>query len=143
MASDLPEDRNGMLDFDLEDSLDTLNGLLAEHNITIDDMEERSQLGRTLNLRKDLDDTNVHELDRIISDTMKDPDMNNVDQSRSDEVDEFNKKFEVDLENDNPTFIFPDDRKTHNFVGMIQQANQSFIKERDMFNIPPQEEQQP
>ena len=123
MATELPQDHNGEPDFTIKNKLDELQTLTAIDGKSIDDMDLRTTEKRT------------QERKALLKDTIKDPNENDVLSSK--EVQDYNDKYEVDLDNSNPMFIFPENRKNMNYVNMIRQSNDSYARERDLFAVRP------
>lgn len=125
MTTTLPEDNQGEPMFDIEDKLDTLQSMMIMDGINMDDLDSRTTQ-QNAGMSK--------EEKAMVMDTATDPDQNNVVGSK--QVDEFNRRYDTNLEN-NPMFIFASDLDNMNFVNTIRQSNESYAKERDMFAVRP------
>jgi hypothetical protein len=123
MATQLPEDYNGESEFTIKNTLDELEDKMVSSGVSVDDLDLRTTTKRT------------PEKKEMVEDTMKDPDQNDVLSSK--EVQDFNDKYEVDLDNSNPMFIFPENKVNTSYVNLIRQSNESYANERDLLTVRP------
>lgn len=124
MTTDLPEDNDGDILFGIEDKVEQLSNFMTLNDLEIDEKD----------IKRKLRDS---ELNVMIGDQIIDPNENDINIPDSLEVENFMNKVEVDLGEEDPSFIFPEDRVSHNYVNLIRQSNKSFQQERDKFLIPP------
>jgi len=61
---------------------------------------------------------------------------------KSSQVRDLNDFFDKNLDTSNPNYIFRDDVRTRNNIGTIQTGIQSFVKDRDLFVVPPPQDTQ-
>ena len=131
MTTILPQDDIGDPDFDIENKLDTLQSIMVMDGIDIGDLDRRTSDGKAPVSKEE---------QAMLIDTAVDPDENDVVSSK--QVDQFNRKYDVNLET-NPEFIFASDLDNMNFVNTIRESNESYAKERDLFTVrPPVDTQQ-
>lgn len=128
---DLPKNIfSGDTRFELEEPLDRLQTLLNNKNIDVDNLD----------LRGDDDKTTIEiggfsdpELNIITNFVDADPEL----RIKSRDVRDLNEKFDKNLINNNPMFIFSTDLETRNNIQTIRTGINSFVTNRDMFITPP------
>ena len=128
-TSDLPYDFNtGDRRYQLEEPLEHLQSMLNKKNVDIESLDIRG-------LSNDIQYNGIepHELRLITGHVDADPEM----KIRSSNVRNLNTRFDFDMTNDNPNYIFRDDVFTRNNVNTIRTGNASFAKARDLFVTPP------
>lgn len=129
ITSDLPIDvSTGDISFGLDEPLQRLQVMLNERNIDIDSLDERGMHGDVL-----MRGYEPKQLQRITNFVDEDPEL----KIKSSQVKDLNDYFDKNLDNSDPNFIFRDDRITRNNVGIIQQGNASYVKDRDLYVVPP------
>lgn len=131
--NDLPDDENGNPLLEFEDILDTLNNQMMQEQTQVENDDTR---GIHPNVYADIRVSALQDRDvknKMIIDNIKDGDMNNVGSMR---VQDFNQKYDTNLDDSDPSFIFKQDLKTQNYVNTIRQSNTSFSKEINKYNSP-------
>jgi len=134
MTTDLPIDINtGDPRYELEDPLEKLQAMLNRSNIDIESLDMRGN-GKDIMYRG----IEPKELQLITGYVDGNPEQT----IKSGYVRDLNDKFDKDLVNANPNYIFRDDIRTRNNIATIQKSNQTFIRERDMYVVPPPKDTQ-
>lgn len=129
VTSDLPTNIfSGDLSYELEQPLEKLQTMLNIRNVDIETLDERG-------VSQDVAFRGIEskQLQTITGLTDNNPEM----KIRSNQVRDLNDKFDKELDNSNPNYIFRSDRFTHNNRDLIRRGNSAFAGERDFFTTPP------
>ena len=128
-TTDLPTNFNtGSPFYELEDPLERLSTMMNKRNIDIESLDQRG-IHQNVMFRG----FEPRELQTITNFV----DMNPKQNIMSSHVRDLNDLFNKDLDTSNPNYIFRDDVTTRNNIGTIQKGIQSFVKDRDLFVVPP------
>ena len=133
-TSDLP--RNYITNeprYELEDPLDRLQNMLNRENIDIESLDVRGPASDRV-----MAGTGNRQLEHITRLTDANPEFN-ITSAR---VNDLNDYFDKDISNNNPNYIFRDDRTTRNNINTIRTGIQSFVTDRDLFTTPPSKDTQ-
>jgi hypothetical protein len=129
ITTDLPYDvSSGDVSFDLDEPLSRLQTMLNMKNIDIESLDMRGE-GQDAMFKG----FEPRELQKITGFVNNNPEMD----IKSAQVRDLNDKFDKNLDNSNPNYIFRDDLRTRNNVNIIKMGNMAFARERDMFVTPP------
>lgn len=128
-TSDLPRNYlTGEPRYELEDPLERLQTMLNRENIDIESLDRRGPASDRV-----LAGTEDRELKYIKSLVDANPEYD-ITSAR---VNDLNDYFDKDISTNNPNYIFRDDRRTRNNVDTIRRGIQSFVKDRDLYVVPP------
>ena len=131
ITSDLPEDVRTLSPyFALDDPLTKLQVMLNERNIDVDNLDERVDNVGLVSLKGYPEEKEQAAMRMAV-------DKNPTQTITSRGVSDLNERFDVDLDNSNPQFIFKDNMRSGNNIRLLQASNQSYANNRDMFTIPP------
>ena len=131
ITSDLPEDVRTLSPyFALDDPLTKLQVMLNERNIDVDNLDERVDNVGLVSLKGYPEEKEQAAMRMAVS-------RNPTQTITSRGVRDLNDRFDVDLDNSNPQFIFKDNMRRGNNIRLLQASNQSYANNRDMFTIPP------
>lgn len=133
-TSDLP--RNYITNqprYELEDPLDRLQNMLNRENIDVESLDRRGPASDRV-----MAGTEDRQLEHITRLTDANPEFN-ITSAR---VNDLNDYFDKDISNNNPNYIFRDDRTTRNNINTIRTGIQSYVKDRDLFTTPPNKDTQ-
>lgn len=129
VTTDLPYDiTTGDQRFELEEPLERLQSMLNVKNIDIESLDMRGESQDAM-----FRGFEPRELQKITGFVNNNPEMD----IKTAQVRDLNDKFDKNLDNSDPNYIFRDDRRTRNNVNIIKMGNMSFSRERDMFVTPP------
>ena len=118
----------GDTQFGLLEPLDKLQTMLNMRNVDIESLDERGESQDTM-----FRGFEPRQLQLITGYVDNNPEMD----IRSNQVRDLNDKFDKDLDNSNPNYIFRDDMRTRNNVNVVRTGNASYARERDLFVTPP------
>lgn len=128
-TTDLPTDYlTGEPRYELEDPLERLQTMLNRANIDIESLDVRGPASDRV-----LAGVEDRELKHITSLVDANPEY----EITSARVKDFNDYFDKDISTHDPNYIFRDDRTTRNNVNTIRRGIQSFVKDRDLYTVPP------
>ena len=128
-TTDIPTSRmTGEIQYELEQPLDQLQNMLNRKNIDIDSLDMRGE-GFDVMFRG----YDARELQVITGFVNSDPELN----IRSSSVRDLNDRFDKNMDNSNPNYIFRGDVFSRNNRSLMQVANANFAKERDFLTTPP------
>jgi len=131
ITSDLPEDVRTLSPyFALDDPLTKLQVMLNERNIDVDNLDERVDNVGLVSLKGYPEEKEQAAMRMAI-------DRNPEQTITSRGVRDLNSRFDVNLDNSDPQFIFKDSARSGNNINLIQTSNQSYARNRDMFTVPP------
>jgi hypothetical protein len=133
-TSDLPTDiRTGLPRYELEEPLEHLQTMLNRRNVDIESLDIRGEGQDRTRMDVQFMGREPKELQIITGIVNGNPEMD----IKSNSVRDLNEKFDFDMKNNNPNYIFRDDIQTRDNVNTIRQGNKSFAEARDMFVVPP------
>jgi len=128
---DLPINiHTGSQRFELEEPLDKLQTLLNDKNIDIDTLDVRDNPEKVSIAMSGYEDPDLQVITNYVD---NDPEL----RIKSRDVKDLNDKFDKNLINNNPQFIFSTDLTTRNNIQTIRNGITAFVKNRDMFITPP------
>lgn len=126
---DVPYDlTSGDPRFDLIEPLERLQTMLNEKNIDIESLDARTE-----SMEQIIRGFEPMDLQKMIGITDSDPELT----IPSSAVRDLNERFDKDLDNSDPNFIFRDDMRTRNNINTIRTGNDSFARNRDLYVTPP------
>jgi len=129
VTTDLPYDiTTGDQRFEEEEPLSKLQSMLNMKNIDIESLDVRGE-GQDA-MFKGFEPRQLQLITGIVD---ADPELD----IRSSQVRDLNDRFDKNLDNSNPNYIFRDDVRTRNNVNTIRTGNAEFAKQRDLFVTPP------
>lgn len=130
MTTDLPFDvRTGEPRYELEDPLERLQTRLNERNIDVESLDLRGD-SMSRSIFSGFEPKELQLITGIV-------DGNPEQTIPSSSVRDLNDKFDKDLDNSDPNYIFRSDLRTRNNRDLIRMGNFQFAKERDFFVTPP------
>jgi hypothetical protein len=128
-TTDIPTNRmTGEIQYELEQPMDVLQNMLNKKNIDIDSLDMRGE-GFDVMFRG----YDSKELQVITGMVNSDPELD----IKSSSVRDLNDRFDKNLDNSNPNYIFRGDVFSRNNRSLIQVGNSNFAKERDFLTTPP------
>ena len=128
-TTDLPTDiTTGDTRYEMLEPLDKLQTMLNMKNVDIESLDERGTSQDAM-----FRGFEPRQLQLITGYVDNNPEMD----IRSSQVKDLNDKFDKNLDNSNPNYIFRDDMRTRNNVNVIRTGNASYARERDLFVTPP------
>ena len=128
-TTDLPTDiTTGDTRFEMLEPLDKLQTMLNMKNVDIESLDERGESQDTM-----FRGFEPRQLQLITGYVDNNPEM----EIRTSQVKDLNDRFDKNLDNSNPNYIFRDDMRTRNNVNVIRTGNASYARERDLFVTPP------
>jgi len=131
ITSDLPEDVRTLSPyFALDDPLTKLQVMLNARNIDIDNLDERVDNTGLVSLKGYPEEKEQAAMRMAMS-------RNPTQTITSRGVRDLNDRFDVNLDNSNPAFIFKDNMRSGNNIRLIQTSNQTYTTNRDMYTVPP------
>ena len=131
ITSDLPEDVRTLSPyFALDDPLTKLQVMLNARNIDIDNLDERVDNTGLVSLKGYPEEKEQAAMRMAMN-------RNPTQTITSRGVRDLNDRFDVNLDNSNPAFIFKDNMRSGNNVRLIQTSNQTYTTNRDMYTVPP------
>ena len=131
ITSDLPEDVRTLSPyFALDDPLTKLQVMLNARNIDIDNLDERVDNTGLVSLKGYPEEKEQAAMRMAMS-------RNPTQTITSRGVRDLNDRFDVNLDNSNPAFIFKDNMRSGNNIRLIQTSNQTYTANRDMYTVPP------
>jgi hypothetical protein len=126
---DVPYDlTSGDPRFDLIEPLERLQTLLNEKNVDIESLDARTE-----SMEQIIRGFEPMDLQKMIGMVDNQPEMTIPSSS----VRDLNERFDKNLDNSNPNFIFRDDVITRNNINTIRNGNASFARSRDIYITPP------
>jgi len=131
ITSDLPEDVRTLSPyFALDDPLTKLQVMLNARNIDIDNLDERVDNTGLVSLKGYPEEKEQAAMRMAMN-------RNPTQTITSRGVRDLNDRFDVNLDNSNPAFIFKDNMRSGNNIRLIQTSNQTYTANRDMYTVPP------
>lgn len=131
ITSDLPQDVRTLSPyFALDDPLTRLQVMLNEKNIDVDNLDERVDNHGLVSLKGYPEERQQAAMRAAVN---RNPEQTITSRG----VRDLNERFDVDLDNSNPQFIFKENLRSGNNVRLIQTSNQSYSHDRDLYAIPP------
>lgn len=128
-TTDMPTNMiTGDTQFGLLEPLDKLQTMLNMRNVDVESLDERGESQDAM-----FRGFEPRQLQLITGYVDNNPEMD----IRSNQVRDLNDKFDKDLDNSNPNYIFRDDMRTRNNVNVVRTGNASYARERDLFVTPP------
>jgi len=128
-TTDLPTDiTTGDTRFEMLEPLDKLQTMLNMKNVDIESLDERGESQDAM-----FRGFEPRQLQLITGYVDNNPEM----EIRTSQVKDLNDRFDKNLDNSNPNYIFRDDMRTRNNVNVIRTGNASYARERDLFVTPP------
>jgi hypothetical protein len=128
-TTDIPTSRlTGEIQYELEQPMDILQNMLNKKNIDIDSLDMRGA-GFDVMFKG----YEPRELQVITGMINNNPELN----IKTSSVRDLNDKFDKNMDNSNPNYIFRGDVFSRNNRSLIQVGNANFAKERDFLTTPP------